>query len=37
MNFNDLQIIPPIQKAIDKTSFKNPTEIQEKVIPIALK
>lgn len=37
MNFNELNIIPPLLKAIDKAGFKTPTEIQEKVLPLAMK
>jgi len=37
MEFTDLKIISPLQKALDKEWFKTPTEIQEKVIPLALK
>lgn len=36
MNFNELNIIQPILKALEKEWFKTPTEIQEKVIPLAL-
>ncbi|MDD2870818.1 MAG: DEAD/DEAH box helicase [Candidatus Gracilibacteria bacterium] len=37
MNFLELNIIPPILKALDKLGFTTPTEIQEKVIPLAIK
>ena len=37
MLFSELNIIPPILKALEKEGFTNPTEIQEKVIPLALK
>ena len=37
MNFSDLNIIPPLLKAIEKEWFSKPTEIQEKVIPLAIK
>lgn len=36
MNFSELQIISPLLKALDKEGFTRPTEIQEKVIPLAL-
>lgn len=36
MEFKDLDIIPPLQKALEKLSFSIPTEIQEKVIPSAI-
>ncbi|MDD2907025.1 MAG: DEAD/DEAH box helicase [Candidatus Gracilibacteria bacterium] len=36
MNFNELNLISPILKALEKEGFSTPTEIQEKVIPIAL-
>lgn len=37
MKFSDLDIIAPLQKALDKEGFSTPTEIQEKVIPLAIK
>lgn len=37
MKFTDLKIIAPLQKAIDKAWFTNATEVQEKVIPFAVK
>jgi ATP-dependent RNA helicase RhlE len=37
MNFSELNIIPPLLKALDKQEFTTPTEIQEKVIPYAIK
>jgi ATP-dependent RNA helicase RhlE len=37
MLFSELNIIPPILKALEKEGFTNPTEIQEKVIPLAMK
>jgi superfamily II DNA/RNA helicase len=36
MKFSELNIIPPLLKAIDKAGFDTPTEIQEKVIPSAI-
>lgn len=36
MNFEDLQVIPPLLKALMKEGFTRPTEIQKKAIPIAL-
>ena len=37
MNFNDLKINELIKKAIEKKEFETLTEIQEKVIPVAVK
>lgn len=37
MKFNELGLVWPLQKALDKEWFDTPTEIQEKVIPLALK
>ena len=37
MKFSDLDLIWPLQKALDREWFVTPTEIQEKVIPLALK
>ena len=37
MNFKDLEVIPPLLKALDKWWIIIPTEIQEKVIPFAIK
>jgi ATP-dependent RNA helicase RhlE len=36
MKFSELNIINPLLKALDKVSFDTPTEVQEKVIPLAL-
>ncbi len=36
-NFNDLGISPPILKAIEDMGFKEPTEVQSRVIPHVLK
>lgn len=36
MKFSDLNLISPLQKALDKQGFETPTEIQEKAIPYAL-
>jgi len=36
MNFEELKLMPPLLKALDRQWFKNPTEIQEKVIPLAI-
>lgn len=35
--FKDLLLAPEIQQALDKMGFTNPTEIQEKAIPVLLK
>lgn len=37
MNFTELNIITPLLKALAKEWFSTPTEIQEKVIPLAIK
>ncbi|MDX2191370.1 MAG: DEAD/DEAH box helicase [Bacteroidota bacterium] len=37
MLFQDLNLIEPILKALQKTGYKNPTPIQEQAIPIILK
>lgn len=37
MNFEELKIIPPLLKTIAREGFETPTEIQEKVIPLANK
>jgi len=37
MNFEELKVIPPLLKALDRENFVTPTEIQEKVIPLAIK
>jgi len=37
MNFEELNIIPPLIKALNRLEFTNPTEIQEQVIPLAIK
>jgi len=37
MKFSDLNIIPPLLKALDREGITKPTEIQEKVIPYAIK
>jgi ATP-dependent RNA helicase RhlE len=37
MTFKDLQLHNTILRALDKTGYKNPTEIQEKTIPLVLK
>ncbi|HEY6437477.1 MAG TPA: DEAD/DEAH box helicase [Ignavibacteriaceae bacterium] len=36
MNFKDLPIISPLQKALEKLEFIEATPIQEKVIPLAV-
>ncbi|MCL4140142.1 UNVERIFIED_CONTAM: hypothetical protein GTU68_001282, partial [Idotea baltica] len=36
MTFKDLEIIEPIQRALDEAGYKNPTPIQEQSIPILL-
>jgi len=37
MNFEELKIIPPLLKALDRGNFTTPTEIQTEVIPYANK
>lgn len=37
MKFNELWLVWPLQKALEREGFDTPTEIQEKVIPLALK
>jgi superfamily II DNA/RNA helicase len=37
MNFEELGIVSPLLKALDRLDFNSPTEIQEKVIPLAIK
>lgn len=37
MKFEGLNIIPPLLKALDREWFSTPTEVQEKVIPVANK
>lgn len=37
MNFEEIWLIPPLLKALEKQWFTQPTEIQEKVIPLANK
>lgn len=37
MKFNELNVISPLLKALDREGFSKPTEIQEKVIPLAIK
>ena len=36
MNFTELNLVSPLQKALEKIEFKTTTPIQEKVIPLAL-
>ncbi|MDD3794271.1 MAG: DEAD/DEAH box helicase [Candidatus Gracilibacteria bacterium] len=36
MKFSDLKLINPLLKALEKSGFDTPTEVQEKVIPLAL-
>ena len=36
MNFTELNLVSPLQKALEKIDFKTATRIQEKVIPLAL-
>lgn len=36
MTFNDLNLIPPILKALSKENYTKPTPIQEQAIPVAL-
>jgi len=36
MNFTELNLVSPLQKALEKIDFIKATEIQERVIPIAL-
>lgn len=37
MNFEELNIIPPLVKALNRLEFTHPTEIQAQVIPLAIK
>ena len=37
MNFEELGVIPPLLKALVREWFSVPTEVQEKVIPLAIK
>ncbi|MBW7868760.1 MAG: DEAD/DEAH box helicase [Brumimicrobium sp.] len=37
MNFKELNLIEPIQKALTDVSYMEPTEIQQKAIPQILK
>lgn len=37
MNFEELKVIPPLLKALAREWFSTPTEIQEEVIPYAIK
>ena len=37
MNFEELGVIPPLLKALVREWFSTPTEVQEKVIPLAIK
>lgn len=37
MTFNDLRLVEPILKALEKTGYVNPTPIQEQSIPILLR
>lgn len=37
MNFSELNVIPPLLKALVREWFNTPTEIQNKVIPLAIK
>jgi superfamily II DNA/RNA helicase len=37
MKFEELNIIAPLLKALEKQGFIIPTEIQEKVLPLAIK
>jgi superfamily II DNA/RNA helicase len=36
MKFTELNLVSPLLKTLEKQDFKNATEIQEKVIPLAL-
>ena len=36
MNFSDLDLIPPLTKALAELNYTQPTEIQEKAIPLVL-
>lgn len=36
MNFKDLKLIQPIEKAIEEVGYTSPTEIQQKTIPLIL-
>jgi len=37
MNFKELNLIQPLLKALEKQEFSTATQIQEKVIPLAIK
>ncbi len=37
MTFNELNLLPEIQSALDQLGYESPTPIQEKAIPVALK
>ena len=37
MNFEKLEVIPPILEALKRKNYSSPTEIQEKAIPLVLK
>jgi superfamily II DNA/RNA helicase len=36
MNFSELNLISPLQKALEKMDFKTATDIQKEVLPLAL-
>ena len=36
MTFNELQLVEPILQALNEEGYTNPTQIQEKAIPIVL-
>ena len=36
MNFNELEIIEPILKALKEKNYSEPTPIQEKTIPLVI-
>jgi len=37
MNFSEINLVPPLKKALEKLDFKIATEIQKQAIPILLK
>ncbi|HUH25479.1 MAG TPA: DEAD/DEAH box helicase, partial [Flavobacterium sp.] len=37
MKFDELNIIPPIEKAVQRAGYSTATEIQQRAIPIVLK
>lgn len=37
MNFEELGVIPPLLKALERQELSRPTDIQEQAIPLAIK